>query len=322
MLIAMGVIAAAVLLISWACYRRAFYAPPRRPPQEGVFTFPEGKIYEPYYDSMKKWTIETRAMPYEEFHIRSRDGLVLYAKFYEFAPGAPIELMFHGYRGNAERDLSGGVQRCFKLGRSCLLVDQRCAGKSGGSTITFGIREHQDCVDWAKFAAKHFGPERKLILTGISMGAATVLMAAGKPLPSNVIGVLADCSYSTPRDIIRQEIKKMGLPPALSYPFVRLGARLFGGFDPDAYSPLEAVKKATVPVIFFHGEADDFVPCSMSRALYQACAGKAMLVTVPNAGHGLSYPAAPGAYLNAVREFFGPEGSYFDVNFLDGLAKL
>jgi fermentation-respiration switch protein FrsA (DUF1100 family) len=73
---------------------------------------------------------------------------------------------------------------------------------------------------------------------------------------------------------------------------------------------VEAVKNAKVPVIFFHGEADDFVPCEMSKINYEACSSKKMLVTVAGAGHGLSFPVAPEKYLNALRDFFGKEGSY------------
>ena len=105
-------------------------------------------------------------------------------------------------------------------------------------------------------------------------------------------------------------IRDMGLPPAVSYPFVKLGASIFGHFDLESYSALEAMKTCSVPVIFFHGEADDFVPCWMSRACYEACSAKKELVLVPGAGHGLSYPVAPERYLSAVREFFGPEASY------------
>ena len=319
---ALGFLAVATVLIAYGCYRTAFYQSPKRNEPSDEITFPEGDIYLPYRESMRKWTLETRAMPREEFCIRSHDNLKLYAKFFEFAPGAPIEIMFHGYRGSAERDLSGGVQRCFKLGRSCLLVDQRCSGKSGGKTITFGIYEHRDCLKWVKFAVKRFGPDVKLILTGISMGAATVLMAAGHSLPKNVIGVLADCSYSSPKAIIQAVIRQKKLPPVIAYPFVYLGARLFGRFDLEAYSPLEAMKHCQVPVIFFHGDTDDFVPCSMSRALYDACVSRKALVTVPNAGHGLSYPVGGRLYLDALRSFFGKEASYFDGNFLDGPEKM
>ena len=258
---------------------------------------------------MTQWVRWTRSLPHEKMEIISEDGLKLRGKFYEYAPGAPIELMFHGYRGNAERDLSGGVARCFALGRSVLMVDQRSCGESEGKTITFGIMEHRDCLRWLDFAISRFGPDCKIILTGISMGASTVLMAAGNPLPSNVIGVLADCGFTSAKEIMTEVIRQMGLPPKLSYPFVKLGARLFGGFDLDSGSALEAAKKIQVPVIFFHGEGDDFVPCYMSQRNYDACQCKKKLVTMPGAGHGLAFPVDQEGYLDALREFFGPEAS-------------
>lgn len=242
-------------------------------------------------------------MPCEELWITSFDGLKLYGRYFEYAPGAPIELMFHGYRGSAERDLSDGVLRCFKLGHSVLLVDQRCSGKSDGTVITFGINEHRDCLKWLEEMQIRF-PENKIILTGISMGASTVLMAAGKPLPKNVIGVLADCGFTSAKEIIKVVIRQMGLPSAIAYPFVRLGATLYGHFNLEDISAVESVKNSTVPVIFFHGEDDTFVPCYMSRQMHAVCASKKMLVTVPGAGHGLSYPVQPEQYLNAMREFF------------------
>ncbi len=303
-------LAALVLLAAYVCYRMAFYAPRKKTLSDDVIDVPNGKEYVSFRPQFEAWGREVRAMPHQEFQITSFDGLKLCAKFYEYAPGAPIELMFHGYRGNAERDLSGGVQRCFSLGRSAFIVDQRCSGKSDGHVITFGIKEHRDCLSWVDFLVEHFGPEVKIILCGISMGASTVLMAAGHPLPENVIGVLADCGFSTAKDIIKKVIRQMGLPAGICYPFVKLGAKVFGRFDLEETSAAEALKHCTLPVIFFHGEADGFVPCDMSRVNYEACAGRKMLVTVPEAEHGLSYPVAPETYLTALREFFGPEASY------------
>ena len=152
---------------------------------------------------------------------------------------------------------------------------------------------------------EHFGPDVKIILCGISMGASTVLMAAGKPLPKNVIGVLADCGYNSAKDIIKKVIRQMHLPADISYPFVKLGAKLYGHFDLEETSPEEALKHCKIPVIFFHGESDDFVPCEMSRANYEACASRKRLVTIPGAGHGLCYPVDPEKYLSELRDFFG-----------------
>ena len=176
--------AAVVILIAYGCYRFAFYAPPRKALPEGVIELPEGAVYEPFWEKMEHWIRETRKLPYYSVEITSFDGLKLRGKFYEFAPGAPVEIMFHGYRGNAERDLSGGVQRCFKVRRSALLVEQRCSQGSEGNTITFGIKEHRDCLKWVEFAIDYLGEDCKIILTGISMGAATVMRTTSAPFPT------------------------------------------------------------------------------------------------------------------------------------------
>lgn len=303
-LIILCILILAVLAISYICFRMAFYAPPRKPMPPDFIDIPDGEAYAVFRDQMTQWVLDMRALPREDVSITSFDGLTLTGKFFEFAPGAPVELMFHGYRGSAERDLSGGVDRAFRLGRSVLLVDQRCSGNSQGNVISFGINEHKDCLRWVDFMVEHFGPEVRIILTGISMGAATVLMTADQPLPPQVIGILADCGYNSPKDIIKTVVKTMGLPPAIGYFFVKLGARIFGHFDLEETSPEKALKNCTLPVIFFHGEADDYVPCEMSKINYDACSSRKMLVTVPDAGHGLSYIVAPQKYLDALRAFF------------------
>lgn len=299
-------LAVLVLLICLICFYMAFYSPKRKPMGPNEFSIPDGEIYEPFRDKMVTWIKEVREMPHEDVSIRSYDGLTLRGKFYEFAPGAPIELMVHGYRGNSERDMGGGVQRSFRLGHSALVVDQRASGFSDGHVITFGIREHKDCLSWVEFMVQHFGPDAKIILTGISMGASTVLMAAGSPLPRNVVGVLADCGFTSAKEIMDVVIRKMKLPPKVVYPFIKLSARIYGGFDLEADSAIEAVKRCKVPVIFFHGEDDDFVPCRMSIRNYEACPAPKQLVTVPGAGHGLSFPVAPKEYVKAADKFFAP----------------
>ena len=297
---------AIILLISYFCFRFAFLVTKKEIIDPDDFPIPPGVIYEPHRPQMTAWIKEVRALPHQVYSIQSHDGLNLVGKYYEYAPGAPLELMFHGYRGNAERDLCGGVQRAFALGHSALIVDQRASCRSQGNVISFGVNEHQDCLAWLDFAIRTFGPEVKIILTGISMGATTVLLAASRDLPENVIGVLADCGYTSAKQIMSEVIRQMHLPPKLCYPFVKLGAKLFGKFDLDAADVPKAITQCNVPVLFFHGEADDFVPCYMSKSNFDACPSKKMLVTIPNAGHGLSYLIDPERYLQAMREFFHP----------------
>lgn len=293
-----------VLLTSFVCFMMTFYSKKRKPLGEDEYLLPPGKAYEPFHDELIGWAKKVRAMPYEEMEIKTPDGLTLRGRYYEYKRGAITEILFHGYKGNAERDMSGAVERCFAIGRNAILVDQRASGRSDGHVITFGIKERQDAVLWAKEAVRRFGKDERLILSGVSMGAATVMMASAEALPENVIGILADCGYSSPREIIRKVMKDMGVPVSLLYPFVKLGARVFGGFDLEETSPIEAMKKCTLPIIFFHGDADGFVPHEMTVRLYEACISeKKTFVSVPGAEHGLAFSASKEDYLRAITKF-------------------
>jgi fermentation-respiration switch protein FrsA (DUF1100 family) len=287
------------------CFFKIFFAFEKKSKEE--YPIPEGEIYKAHRDQMVAWMKEINAMEHKDVCIRSYDGLKLVGKYYEYEKGAPIEILFHGYRGTSYRDLCGGVYRCHALGRSALIVDHRASGESDGRIITFGEKERHDCLSWVDFVINNIDKDAKIIITGISMGAATVMSAASMSLPKNVIGVLADCGYTSTREIIKKVIRDMKLPAELLYPFARLGARLFGGFDPDSSSPIESMKKCTLPVIFFHGDKDDFVPLSMSEENYAACASEhKRLVVIKGAGHGLAFPVDQETYLSELCDFFAP----------------
>lgn len=304
--ISLGIIGGIIiiaLIVSLICYFMAFYSPKRKACNPEDYKFQLEELYEPYRQDMIKWMQDARALNPETLKIKSYDGLTLVAKYYEYKKGAPIEILFHGYKGNGERDLSGGIERCFAIGRNAIIVDQRGAGESEGHTITFGIKEHLDAIKWAEYVSQRFGKDTKIILTGVSMGAATVLMASGKGLPDNVKCILADCGYSTPKEIIMKTIGEMKLPPKIMYPFVKLGARIFGHFNLDEYSPIEGTKATKIPTIFIHGTNDAFVPYSMSEKMYKECTALKSLVPIEEAGHGLAYPVNKEKYLEALRDF-------------------
>jgi len=285
-----------VLLI---CFFMVFYSPTRKE----VKPLPDGKLYEEWKETLISYADEVSSLSCREVEIISKDGLRLRGKYFEYSPDAPIELMFHGYRGCAESDLSGGVIRCRKLGHSSLIVNNRGNGSSDGHVITFGVKESLDVPLWVDFILKEINPRARIILTGISMGASTVMLASQNPLPENVIGVLADCGYTRAGDIIKKVIRDMKLPK-LAYFFVRLSGKLFGGFDIEAADCTKAVSETKLPVIFFHGDADSFVPCEMSVENYNACTSRKRLVIIECAEHGLAYPVNPEKYLDELESFF------------------
>lgn len=285
------------LAFSLYSYRICFYSPRKRQQPDNIESwFPKGEQYEAVRERMIASEKRMEDAACEWTTTRSHDGKKLYARYYEFSPDAPLMLVFHGYRGYVFRDCAGGFALAGKLGFNILAVDQRSHGKSDGCVITFGIRERQDCLSWIRYARQRFGAEKPLILSGVSMGAATVLMASELDLPENVVCIMADCPYSSPSAIIRKVASEMGYPDLIAYPIIRLGARLFGGFCLTESSATNAVKRATVPILMIHGEDDRFVPCDMSREIYENCKDVAQLHTFPNAGHGLSYLVDPRRY--------------------------
>ena len=296
-------IIAIVLLTSYICFLKVFRTPKRKKLGKGEYDLPPGDIYEPFYPQMREWIDSIRGMKRELFEIESFDGLKLRGYYYEYSPDSPLELIFHGYGGNAERDLSGGVERCFALGRSAVLIDQRGAGMSEGRISSFGINERLDCLEWIKFATRKFGKDRPLIIGGVSMGAATVMMASGEDLPKNVACVMADCGYSSSKKIIKKVVREMKLPPSLVYPFIRLGGMLYGKFDIEETDPVSAVAKSKTPIVYIHGDEDDFVPHSMSVECFEATRAPKKLVTIEGAGHGLGFPQNQSKYVESLRDF-------------------
>lgn len=246
---------------------------------------------------------ELEARPYEAVSINSHDGLKLAGRLYTEPGSDVVEIIFHGWRSCALRDGCGGSRLAREAGHSILLIDHRAHGDSDGNVITFGIKEKYDCLDWTNYIVERFGKDVKIILVGLSMGAATVLMASALPLPPNVKGIAADCGYSSPEAIIRKVCRDMGIPDKLGYPFVRVAARLFGHFSMKDGGAVEAVKHAKVPILLIHGKEDDFVPFGMCREIYDACASEKYLLEVPHAGHGLSFFYDRKAYEATVREF-------------------
>ena len=299
--IASAALVSALLGGTYWAYRVAFYATPSE--KQDLYELPRGEKRREKHQFLRNCIRQLDELPYEPVQIRSVDGKRLFARYYHSANGAPVQIQFHGYRGCALRDYCGGTAIARKLGHNVLVVDQRCHGRSEGHTITFGVRERYDCQSWANYAYNRFGKDTPLILCGVSMGASTVLMASSLKLPESVCAIIADCPYSSPRAMIAKVAGEMGLPPKPASAICSLGAMIYGRFRLGSCDPLECVKHTKVPVLLIHGEADQMVPCDMSRALYDACHSQKELVTFPGATHGMSYLEDPARYEATVSDF-------------------
>lgn len=296
------IIAALILTaaaLSYYAYRKAFLSDRKRQEDWDGFIRRAGEEGPQVRELME----QLKEITAEDVFINSFDGLKLHGRYYHVKDGAPLDIQFHGYNGNAMRDFCGGNKISRESGHNSLLIDQRAHGMSRGKTISFGINERKDCLSWVRYAVERFGEDTEIVLSGVSMGAATVLMASDLGLPKNVKAIVADCGYSSPKAIINKVMRDSGLPDKLMYPFVWLGAMVFGKFNLTESSAVSAVSESDVPILIIHGGADDFVPCYMAEEIYKACRSEKKLLIVPGAGHGMSYLVDKDLYEKTVKDF-------------------
>lgn len=293
----------AVLLVCYYVYRVAFYS--RKKGQNDVRKIPDGEQYEPHRERMLDLIDKLLQREYEDVYVTSFDGLKLHGRYYHYKDGAPLNIGFHGYRATSVRDFCVGANESLNRGHNLILIDQRGQGKSEGNTITMGVKEHRDVLSWTQYATKRFGDDVKIVIYGVSMGAASVVMATSLQLPPNVKGVIADCPYNAPKDIILSVAKNdMGISKTLAYPFVYFAAKIFGRFDINAITCEQAVKKSKIPVMILHGEDDRYVPCEMSEQIQRANPDKVIRYTFKDAGHGLSFLTDTERYRDLTEPFY------------------
>ncbi len=290
-----------ILGISYYAFRIAFLAPPHL--DTNHYFVPEGEQYDEVREGIKKSVARMAERKYEAVTITSFDGSKLFARYYHVADNAPVQIFFHGYKSCSLLDCSGGSYFAEQLGHNAIVVDQRSHGQSDGTVITFGIKERRDCLCWIQYAMERFGKDVPIILSGLSMGAATVLMVTDLDLPKNVKGIIADCPYSSPKEIILKVAEQMHFPPRLMFPFVWLGGYIFGHFNLLESSAIKAIEKCEIPILLLHGDADELVPHKMSQSMLTSGAKDITLETFAGAGHGLSYIIIPDKYEKVVKEF-------------------
>lgn len=302
-MVAFLIVTAVILLILaglYASYYKVFYSPKK---DMSETKNPPAIERLAYGKRVSERINEVNTTPCKFYTIRSYDGLKLSARYFEGDDDKPLCICFHGYRGSAVRDFAGIGLHLIHEGYNVLIVDERAHWRSQGHTICFGIKERFDAVSWVKFANQRFGKDKSIFLFGISMGGGTVLMASGQRLPRNVKGIVADCPFNSPKDIIKHVCRKIKLNPDLLWPIIWLAGLVYGRLRVNATTAADEVKRSKIPIVILHGEADDFVPMSMSKEVQKANPSMIEMHTFPHADHGMSYFEDEERYIGIVEGF-------------------
>ncbi len=259
--------------------------------------------YAKYYPLIRESQQWLKAHQAREYYMRSHDGLKLHALWVPAEKPRGTIILAHGYHSCYLADFSMVLERYHRQGLNLLIPDQRAHGKSEGRFITFGVKESRDFLDWGNFHNDNLG-DYPIIFSGLSMGAATVMYLADEDLPENTRGIIADCGFTSPKEIIGCVFRQVTHLPA--WPFLwgtDIFARFFAGFRLNQKNTLKTLAKNRLPIIMVHGLADDFVPCYMTKRGFEVCTGPKELLLVEGAGHGVSFMKAEKEYEALVYAF-------------------
>ena len=222
---------------------------------------------EAYYVSRAAAEAKMRSRPCQTLTLRSRRGEALKGFYYDNgAQGKRVAFIVHGYR--SEHNWTAGI--CFDYwasrGFDVFACDHTAHGASGGRYIGFDVLEHVDCLDWLALLVERCGPDTEVVLHGFSMGAATVLQMSGH-CPPNVSFIVEDSGFWCARASLAHQIGPMYQP-------MRLVDRLVAGYDLDDSDVTASLARASMPILFVHGQDDKLVPFESGPRLYESYQGE------------------------------------------------
>lgn len=298
-------VALAILLLVLVSGGYVFWVACRRM-KEHPWLEPEklkGTGYEKYAQHIQnsdRWLKEHHA---RDVYVQSHDGYRLHALWIPAKEPKGTVLLAHGYRSTVLVDFGLIYDVYHKMHLNLLVPDQRCHGKSEGRFITFGVKESRDMQAWIDYHNENYGANQMLI-TGLSMGASTMMYLADQTLPKNVIGIIADCGFTSPAAILSKVFTSVTHLPAIpSIWAADLFARIFAGFSLYEKDSRKTLANSRLPILMIHGLADDFVPAAMTREGFDACTSEKEVFLVEDAGHGISYLKQPEHYQAVVKDF-------------------
>lgn len=211
-------------------------------------------------------------------------------------------IIVHGYTQN-KTHVYDIAENYNQKGYTVITPDLRAHGESEGKYIGMGWLDRRDMLNWISLIIKD-DPKAKIVLHGISMGAATVMMTSGESLPQNVIAIVEDCGYTSVFDVFSSELKiRFNLPPFPIMNSASLVSKIRAGYYFKEASSINQIKKSTTPILFIHGTDDNFIPVDMCHKVFDAASCKKEKLIINGAGHSQSRFLEPDTYYNTVFNF-------------------
>lgn len=188
-----------------------------------------------------------------------------------------------------------------KLGYNVIIYDDRGHGENNKYKCTLGYIESKDLIELIKYTYKRFGKDIFLGLHGESMGGGLQIMAT--QYTQNIKFIINDCGIGDLESIMKHQARKKYHLPKFIVDVANLFSKLIFGFNIKDVSPKEIIKNNKVPVCFFHGSNDRFIPPEQAQWLSDNNGGYSELHYVEGASHAQSYAANPESYEKLMANF-------------------
>ena len=264
-----------------------------------------------WYPELKPWldSIKTEGAWSDTFAIMP-DGLRAHAVCIKSRKAeGRTAVVVHGYTNNSIDMLH--IARIYnkEMHYNVVLPDLHGHGLSQGDDIQMGWFDRLDVLKWIDLAPKMFATvadSMRLVVHGISMGAATTMCVSGEHTPDYVKCFVEDCGYTSAWDEFAHELRgRFSLPEfPLLYTASWLTQAKYGWSFKEA-SPLKQVAKCKKPMFFIHGDKDTFVPTWMVYPLYEAKPQPKQLWIAPGSEHAFAYRDHREEYIKKVEAFVG-----------------
>ena len=289
--ILVGILLFAVLLVACSVFVSEYlfkiiiYRQKKSSSQKDIDAVASWYRHYPIAKEGRRWL---EGMPYINVYIKSFDGLRLYGALLENYSDK-IVICVHGFTGSGKKDFASLAQAYYKNGYNVLLVDNRAHGQSEGKYVGFGVLDRFDLRNWVKYVINRFGSNVQIFLHGISMGAATVLMASSI-MPKNVRGIIADCGFTSVYEIFEYVLKRdYHLPKFPIIYLTNIMSKIRAGYGYKDVNTTAEIARSDIPILFIHGENDEFVPLWMTMKNYSHCKAYKELFIVRESEHAESH---------------------------------
>ncbi len=289
--ILVGILLFAVLLVACSVFVSEYlfkiiiYRQKKSSSQKDIDAVASWYRHYPIAKEGRRWL---EGMPYINVYIKSFDGLRLYGALLENSSDK-IVICVHGFTGSGKKDFASLAQAYYKNGYNVLLVDNRAHGQSEGKYVGFGVLDRFDLRNWVKYVINRFGSNVQIFLHGISMGAATVLMASSI-MPKNVRGIIADCGFTSVYEIFEYVLKRdYHLPKFPIIYLTNIMSKIRAGYGYKDVNTTAEIARSDIPILFIHGENDEFVPLWMTMKNYSHCKAYKELFIVRESEHAESH---------------------------------